>query len=68
MAAELSDEQREQAEAAANLVASVMTRLRREHGAAAVMEAMRLISTAFPSEERRQEIAKALGANPGASS
>ncbi|SMD07313.1 hypothetical protein [Rhizobium sp. RU36D] len=68
MATNLSEEQQEQAEATANLVASAMVRLRREHGEAAVMEAMRLISTAFATDERRQAIAKALGTRPDSAS
>jgi hypothetical protein len=56
----LTDEQREQATATANLVAAAMARLQREHGDAAVMEAMRLISSAMSSDERRKSIAQAL--------
>lgn len=62
---DLSEEQLEQAQATANLVAAAMSRLHREYGEAAVMEAMRLISTAFASDERRQAIARALGEKPG---
>ena len=64
MANTLTEEQREHAEAAANLVASAMARLHREYGEAAVMEAMRLISTAFASDDRRQAVAQALGQKP----
>lgn len=56
----LTDEQREQATATANLVAAAMARLHREHGEAAVMEAMRLISSAMTDDARRKSIAQAL--------
>ncbi|KAA9386533.1 hypothetical protein [Neorhizobium galegae] len=56
----LTEEQREQATATANLVAAAMARLHREHGEAAVMEAMRLISSAMTDDARRKSIAQAL--------
>ncbi|WP_105421286.1 hypothetical protein [Neorhizobium sp. T25_27] len=60
MQSHLTDEQREQATATANLVAAAMARLHREHGDAAVMEAMRLISSAMTDDARRRSIAQAL--------
>ena len=62
MTPQLTPEQKEQAAATANLVAAAMARLDREHGEAAVMEALRLIISALPSDERRQAIVKALTA------
>lgn len=56
----LTEEQREQATATANLVAAAMARLHREHGEVAVMEAMRLISSAMTDDARRKSIAQAL--------
>lgn len=56
----LTEEQRERAMATANLVAAAMVRLEREYGDAALMEAMRLISSAISSDERRKTIAQAL--------
>jgi len=56
----LTDEQREHAAATANMVAAAMARLDREHGEGAVMEALRLIISALPSDERRQAIIAAL--------
>ncbi len=60
MPSPLTAEQREQATATANLVAAAMARLHREHGEAAVMEAMRLISSAMTDDARRKSIAQAL--------
>jgi hypothetical protein len=60
MPSPLTDEQQEQATATANLVAAAMARLQREHGDAAVMEAMRLISSAMTDDARRKSIAQAL--------
>ncbi|CDZ27531.1 hypothetical protein NOJ05_11510 [Neorhizobium galegae] len=60
MKPDLTEEQREQATATANLVAAAMARLHREHGEAAVMEAMRLISSAMTDDARRKSIAQAL--------
>lgn len=61
---ELTKEQREQAQATANLVVAAMARLDREHGRAAVIAAMRLINTALPHEERRQDLIGALRGDP----
>lgn len=63
---ELTPEQEEKAAATANLVAAAMARLEREHGERTVMEALRLIISALPSNERRLSIIKALsGQKPG---
>lgn len=60
MEPELTEEQKEQAMAVANLVAAAMARLNREHGKAAVIEAMRLISSAMSSDEMRRDVGNAL--------
>ncbi|MBP1850781.1 hypothetical protein [Rhizobium halophytocola] len=60
MPPDLTDEQREQAVATANLVAASMARLNREHGKAAVLEAMRLISSAMESDQWRKDVGQAL--------
>lgn len=60
MATELTAEQKEEAIAVANLVAASMARLKREHGMAAVMEAMRLISSAMENDESRRQVGSAL--------
>ena len=56
----LTTEQKEQATATANLVAAALARLDREHGEATVMEALRLIISALPSDDRRKAIIGAL--------
>ncbi|MGF0536603.1 hypothetical protein ACQQ2Q_01320 [Agrobacterium sp. ES01] len=60
MPPDLTDVQKEQAEAVANLVAAAMVRLNREHGKEAVLEAMRLISSAMTSNEWRKQVGNAL--------
>ena len=57
---ELTAEQREQAIATANLVAASMARLHREHGKPAVLEAMRLISSAMENDSMRRDVGQAL--------
>lgn len=60
MEAELTEEQKEQATAVANLVAATMARLNREHGKATVLEAMRLISSAMASDAWRRDVGQAI--------
>lgn len=60
---ELTNEQREKAMATANLVAATMVRLEREHGEAAMTEAMRHLCSAMSSDERRKFIALAMHAS-----
>jgi hypothetical protein len=59
---ELSAEQKEMAVATANLVVTAMVRLERDCGERAFMEALRLIISALPSNERREAIMRALAA------
>ena len=56
----LTRRQKERAAATANLVVAAMVRLECEHGTAAVIETLRLILSALPSEEQRREIMQAL--------
>jgi hypothetical protein len=58
---ELSAEQKEKA-ATANLVVTAMVRLERDCGERAIMEALRRIISALPSNERREAIMRALAA------
>jgi predicted protein tyrosine phosphatase len=62
MSDELSAEQREMAAATANLVVTAMVRLERDCGERAIMEALRLIISALPNNERRVAIMRALAA------